>query len=158
MTLDSLNQTPYQCKKHEDSFVFTTQHNVTYEIYYLDGQSYLPDTSFGIHTKILGFKPFESEIKYIPFDPRIAATILHNIEQQFTNKNTVIIYSCDQSDSREKARRRLFNGWFKLYNIELQKVDLDFDDTLFVSILYHPDNIYKLEILQTIPELKNKLD
>ena len=147
---------PYKCENHGDSFVFTTDFNLTYEIYYLDGAAYLPDTAFGMHTKILGFKLITGPIKDIPSDLRIVSTILYNINQRFQDKETVIIYTCDQVDGREKVRKRLFDKWFVEHNTELLKVDLEFDNTLFITILYHPDNSNRAEIEQTIPDLKDK--
>jgi len=109
-----------------------------------------------MHTKILGFKLITGPIKDIPSDLRIVSTILYNINQRFQDKETVIIYTCDQVDGREKVRKRLFDKWFVEHNTELLKVDLEFDNTLFITILYHPDNSNRAEIEQTILDLKDK--
>ena len=159
MTLNSSRPTPYACKNHGDSFVFTTDYKLTYEIYYTERKDYLPsDIPFAPNTKVFGFQPIGTtfiEANQHKFDDRVAATLIDNIKDRFKNKDVILLYVCYQ-DGFEQLRSRLFNWWFIRYNTDLKKVDIASDNHLFISILYHPDNVYRVEIEQTIPELSDK--
>ncbi|WP_080057751.1 DUF6169 family protein [Spirosoma aerolatum] len=50
--------------------------------------------------------------KHIPADPLTEPTILAIFYDFFRSLEHVIIYICDSSDGREKARFRKFTSWF----------------------------------------------
>lgn len=161
MILNSLPQNPYKCEKVGDNFLFTTDSNIVYEIYYTEAAAYFPDdVPFASESKAVGFRPLDIEVadyRGLDSDFRVVATIIQNVSERFNNKNTVLLYSCEDSDGQEKLRHRLFGWWFiRSNNNQLKKIDFTFDDTLFGAVIYHSENVYRYELEQTVPELTNK--
>ncbi|MEO6721152.1 MAG: DUF6169 family protein [Ferruginibacter sp.] len=73
-----------------------------------------------LSTKVFGFnlelKFTPNDLVKIPLDKRIAITITTIIKAFLHKKENVVVYICDNSDNREKARFHKFTNWFKLYN------------------------------------------
>ena len=67
----------------------------------------------------------------------ILKTFLH------TNEN-VVVYICDNSDNREKARFHKFTNWFKTYNdgsiIQLKGMIRANNTNILNALLIHKDN------------------
>ena len=113
LSLDTLNKlSPYRVVKSSDNdYWFVTVNGIYYNI------------SFNEEFEIGGcmafqFGIFNHEHKHAPFDPNIKRTIIAIINEFFAKNLNVLLYTCDSSDKREKARNRLFIKWFKEENGE----------------------------------------
>lgn len=73
----------------------------------------LAQNVFGFNLE-LKFKP--DKLEKIPLDKRIAATVTTILSTFLHEKENVVVYICDNSDKREKARFHKFYHWFKQYN------------------------------------------
>ncbi len=94
----------------------------------------------------------------IPNDPVIALTIAHIIAHFFTVHERVILYICDDSDTRELALKRKFDNWFgRFRNPLFEKYDLptvaEGPDRYFASLLFRIDNPHRLAIITAFEEL-----
>ena len=85
-----------------------------------------------------------ADIDKVPLDKRIAATVTNIIMAFLHEKENVVVYICDNSDSREKARFHKFYHWFKQYNdgsiVQLRGVIHAGDTNILNALLIHKDN------------------
>lgn len=147
MESDFLNHNHYKILETPEGFVFITNQGIEYIVYFIYGEDYLPNQSYSKDIYVFGF---QSNVKSKGiFDKRVAETIIQILDQFFKDKKNLIVYSCDQSDNKETARKKLFDGWFNAYGlIDYIKVDFQFEDSLYVSVIYRKDNpnIKEIEI------------
>lgn len=125
-----------------NSYFFTTLDTITYEI------KFIPSTEYFSAYPDLESDAFEMTISIadnpignrLPSDKRTAPTIFAIFEDFFLPKTQIIVFICDSSDGRAKARHRKFGLWF--YNNVIQTdllIKLDRGITLMatgVSISY----------------------
>ncbi len=95
---------------------------------------------------------------YIPADRAILSTIVAIITDFFAVHKRVILYICDDSDSREQARKRKFDNWYKRFGSVLyQKYDLptvsDHSERFFASIFFRRDNPNRLAVIDAFDRL-----
>lgn len=126
-----------------NSYYFTTIDNITYEI------KFVPSSDFFAAYEELEADVFEMVISVadnptggrLPADKTIAPTIFAIFEHFFLPRRHVIVFICDSSDGRERARFRKFGLWF--YNKtattdEIAKFDrtaTDGETKIFLSLL-----------------------
>lgn len=115
-----LSLQPYNYITHKpDYYTFTSSGGCEYHCYFFDFSAAfylypaLAPKVFGFNLE-LKFKP--NELLKIPLDKRIAATVTTIIKSFLHEKENVVVYICDNSDKREKARFHKFIHWFKMYN------------------------------------------
>lgn len=96
--------------------------------------------------------------KRIPADPLTEPTIRSIFFDFFRQKDQVIIFICDSSDGRQKARARKFTGWF--YGDVppyLIKFDTKFADgkkeLIYLSIILDARNSHVGELVSLIQNL-----
>lgn len=94
----------------------------------------------------------------IPNDPVVALTIARIIVQFLTAHERVILYICDDSDTRERARKRKFDNWFSRFRNPLfEKYDLptvtEGPDRYYASLLFRIDNPHRLAIITAFDQL-----
>ncbi|MDX5348298.1 MAG: DUF6169 family protein [Hymenobacteraceae bacterium] len=148
---------PYDCIRNDNAFTFTTISGSEYEIYFTPGEDYLPGVIFAPFTRVFGFRQLKPAIRK-SFDPRISATVIQVVLDYFTDKRNVMLYVCDQSDKRERYRDKLFRLWYKIFGSDYSiiKKDIQAEETLFITIVYHADNPFRTEIEASLPDLENK--
>ena len=138
----------YQISKiSEQLYSFTSSVGCTYHCYFYDFSTAFdlyPDLAqhvFGFNLE-LKFKPDEPET--IPLDKRIAATVTTILKAFLHEKENVVVYICDNSDTREKARFHKFSNWFKTYNdgsiIQLRGVIRAGNTNILNALLILKDN------------------
>ncbi len=110
----------YQISRIDERlYSFTTSVGCIYHCYFYDFStafSEFPNLApnvFGFNLEIK-FKP--DHLVKIPLDKRIAATVTNILKVFLHEKENVVVYICDNSDHREKARFHKFTNWFKMYN------------------------------------------
>ena len=95
---------------------------------------------------------------HIPADRSIFPTIVAIISDFFAVHERVILYICDDSDSRELARKRKFDNWFnRLSSHPFEKYDLptvaNGPERYFASIFFRYDNPLRLAIITAFERL-----
>jgi Family of unknown function (DUF6169) len=142
------NLQQYQTSRIDERlYSFTTVVGCLYHCYFYDFSSPFSDYPelapkvFGFNLE-LKFKP--AELKTIPLDKRIAVTVTNIIKTFLREKENVVVYICDNSDSREKARFHKFYHWFKEYNdgsiIQLRGVIRAGNTNILNALLIHKNN------------------
>lgn len=108
LSVDSINETsPYKVENSgEDSFVFITDNGVKYEI------SFVIDYTLDIENSYqLCIDNVDSKTQ--PRDYKVRDTVVVIIKEFFKNNELSLLYICDTSDGRQKARNRIFRIWFE---------------------------------------------
>lgn len=140
-------------------YAFTTVNGVFYEVrfkpsgYVFSDYSW-KDTVFEIIIDLV----FAPDPDRIPSDRSIQATIIKIVADFFTVHERVILYICDDSDSREMARKRKFDTWYARYGTRLfVKYDLppvaDQSERFFASIFCRRDNPNRFAVIDAFDRL-----
>ena len=107
---NAINQrAPYKVEQTGDtSFMFETRHGVVYSV------GFMQDVSF-FSEGVYQFYLINLSSKTIGADRNISETVRVVIEEFFSNKEVVMLYICDTTDTRQESRDRLFKIWFHTY-------------------------------------------
>ena len=129
--MDLHSRLPYDFRKAEDSvYYFETKNGLKYKAYFIE----FPSPVY----KLYSFS-FEKEEGIAPYDSRVEDTIVSILADFFDAENYVLGYTCDVTDGREMARKRLFNRWFEQTNDgSLRKIDFQ-TDNIYVSLIVNKD-------------------
>lgn len=106
-------------------------------------------------SKTFGFSPIsstnsDSEIK-------TSNTIILILSDYFRQDDYIVRYVCDQSDSKQSFRNRLFNLRFNKYNDgNFEKIDLSFEQHTFVSAIIDKNNPFYIDFKQDFSNLGEK--
>lgn len=108
---------PYQVNRNSAGlYYFATTDGIIYFCKFAD-KTLMLSPMLGIYDiEIYEFEffPFIPDgIEKRIYDDRVAITILNVIQQVFTSSLRVLIYLCDASDNKQKARQKLFGSWHK---------------------------------------------
>lgn len=142
----ALSLQPYNFITYKpDYYTFTTNNGCEYHCYFFSF-----DTAFSeypeLATNVFGFN---LELKYEPhdnigIDKRIAETIISILKEFLDKKVNTVVYICDNSDGREKARFHKFTNWFSTYRdgsiIQLKGVIRAGNTNILNAMLIHKDN------------------
>jgi Family of unknown function (DUF6169) len=127
-----------------NSYFFTTIDAIIYEI------KFIPSTDYFNAYPDVEIEAFEMTISVadsptgnrLPSDKRTAPTIFAIFADFFLPKTQIIVFICDSSDGRAKARNRKFDLWFRA-NVRptdlLEKLDrgvLDGDGIIYISLIF----------------------
>jgi len=81
-------------------------------------------------------------------DPRVSLTIISIVEDFFDRGGNMLGYTCDASDKRQNARKRLFSIWYTRYGRgKFVKYDFQQGDT-YISIIAKR-NAHEIEAVKT---------
>jgi hypothetical protein len=138
----------YQISKiSERSYSFQTSAGSIYHCYFFDFSAPFSDYPelapkvFGFNLE-LQFKP--ENLSKLPLDKRIAETVTVILKTFLHTNENVVVYICDNSDNREKARFHKFTNWFKTYNdgsiIQLKGMIRANNTNILNALLIHKDN------------------
>jgi hypothetical protein len=141
-----LNLQPYNfITVKPDYYSFITNSGCEYHCYF-----FAFDTAVSAYpnlaTKVFGFN-LELKVKPITaigLDKRIAATVVTILKEFLNKEENAVVYICDNSDQREKARFHKFTNWFTTYNpgniIQLKGVIRAGNTNILNAMLIHKDN------------------
>ena len=93
---------------------------------------------------VLTKNPYEPKLP--PVDALISATIAKIVAHFFSTYGRVVLYICDDSDSKANSRRKLFDRWFERYKKDIfikRKISLGVDEqgTVYsAELIAHLDN------------------
>ena len=129
--MDLHSRHPYDFRKAEDAvYYFGTENGLKYKAYFIE----FPSTFYNLYSF-----SFDKEEGDSPHDQRVEDTIVAILADFFDSENYVLGYTCDVTDGREMARKRLFNRWFEQANDgSLRKIDFQ-TDNIFVSLIVNRD-------------------
>ena len=122
---------PYDFIKADDAtYYFETENGLKYRAYFIE----FPSPFY----KLYSFS-FDKEDGCAPYDSRVKDTIVSVMADFFDEQNHILGYTCDVTDGRELARKRLFDRWFKQENDgTLRKIDFQADN-IYVSLIVNKD-------------------
>ncbi len=148
-------------------YIFSTQGEVKYEI------KFVPSTDYFSGYDALEVEVFEMVIAVadnpgggrLPADDRTAPTIFTIFEHFFLPHRHALIFICDSSDGRERARFRKFGWWFyhratmsAYFDLDIAKFDqqiTDGDQMILVSLIFsrrHPQQKLIVDIFMALDE------
>jgi Family of unknown function (DUF6169) len=138
----------YQISRiNERIYSFSTSIGCIYHCYFFDFSTAFSDYPelaskvFGFNLE-LKFKP--GQIDNIPLDKRIAASVAAILKAFLDQKEHAVVYICDNSDNREKARFHKFTNWFRTYNdgsiLQLKGVIHAGGTSILNALLIHKNN------------------
>ncbi|MBX3242234.1 MAG: hypothetical protein KIT80_14685 [Chitinophagaceae bacterium] len=160
---------PYNYITHKpDYYTFITSNGCEYHCYFFDFSTPFSDypelapNVFGFNLE-LKFKP--EGLDKVPPDKRIGETVTIILKTFLREKKNVVVYICDNSDNREKARFHKFTNWFRAYNdgtiIQLRGVIRTGNINILNALLIHRDNLLLndfIEAYQILTEVYSKPD
>lgn len=150
----------YFLEDFSNSYFFETALGIKYEVKfkpftYLFSNPYYANNTFEFVIDI-NYNPTD---KRPPLDRRTSKTIADIFEDFFQKKDdTITVYVCDSSDSRQIARSRKFHIWFEEFQRKnFVKYDLsliDSEGVMFpISIILHSKNPYKIQIFKEFDDI-----
>lgn len=115
------SQNPYELISSDNGYIFETEHGQRYVLSFLlyplvnENPNYL--------AYMFNIEPLNS--KKAVKDVRIEMTIRHTFTKFFEENKDVLIVIMDTHDGRHKARKRLFELWYKNANVTyVEKINL----------------------------------
>lgn len=141
-------------------YKFTTQRSVEYDVRFKPSADYIPpDEPWRDDLYELVIEVAEApDPTCIPADSAIFPTIVAIITDFFRTRQRVVLYICDDSDSKELARKRKFDGWYtRLGDSFFEKYDLPTvaagPERYFASVFFRRDNPYRFAIVAAFERL-----
>ena len=146
----------------DNVYSFGTKNNIEYDVRFKPGIDYISsdepwrDDFYEIVIELIK----APDPAHIPADRAILSTIVAIITHFFTVHERVILYICDDSDSRELARKRKFDNWFSRFSKHLfEKHDLPTvavgPERYFASIFFRSDNPYRSAVIAAFDRLSS---
>lgn len=145
---------------HENLYKFETKNGVEYDVRFKPNADYVPpeepwrDELYEIVIDVAS----APDPARIPADRVIFPTIVVIIADFFANHQRVILYICDDSDSKELARKRKFDGWYaRSGDFLFEKHDLPTvaigPERYFASVFFRRDNPNRFAIIAAFDRL-----
>ena len=154
--VDINKKAPYQVvESGENSFSFTTQYGLVYNVGFCVDQSFLEEGVYQFYILNLDDSHFHQ-------DDKVKDTIQAVIEVFFEMEPAVMLYICDIKDNRQAGRDRLFRLWFLEYansaNFTMVNENVTFDETTYyASILLRNDHPDYISIIQLFKDFVSDL-
>ena len=102
-------------------YIFETRFGASYEVKFKPSGYLVDNPAFEAYVFelviILAENPYSPKLP--PVDALMSATIRAIVADFFKTHERVVIYICDDSDSKADSRRKLFDRWFGRYKKEL---------------------------------------
>lgn len=141
------NLQPYRYNVHRpDYYSFITDAGTEYHCYFFSADSFFSEFP-ELAAKVFGFNlELKNKSSNAPTGPdkRIAETVITILKTFLNEKKNAVIYVCDNSDGREKARFHKFTYWFSSYDdgtiIQLKGVIRAGKTNILNAMLIHKDN------------------
>jgi hypothetical protein len=136
-----------------DYYTFTTFGGTEYHCYFYTAEEIFSDYP-SLSKKIFGFNIVLKENSSLQkgLDKRIAATVVTILKKFIDEKKNAVVYICDNSDGREKARYHKFSHWFRQYNdgsiIQLKGVVRAGGTNILNALLIHKENKYLNDFIE----------
>lgn len=136
-----------------DYYTFTTPGGTEYHCYFYTAEEIFSDYP-SLSKKVFGFNIVLKDNPSLQkgLDKRIAATVVAILKGFIDEKKNAVVYICDNSDGREKARYHKFSHWFRQYNdgsiIQLKGVVRAGGTNILNALLIHKENKYLNDFIE----------
>jgi Family of unknown function (DUF6169) len=136
-----------------DYYTFTTLAGTEYHCYFYAAEEIFSDYPL-LAKKAFGFNiVLKNNITLQKgLDKRIASTVVKILKTFLDEKKNAIVYICDNSDGREKARFHKFSHWFHQYDdgsiIQLRGVVHAGGTNILNALLIHKENKYLNDFIE----------
>ena len=136
-----------------DYYTFTTLGGTEYHCYFYTAEEIFSDYP-SLSKKVFGFNIVLKDNISLQkgLDKRIAATVVTILKNFIDEKKNAVVYICDNSDGREKARYHKFSHWFRQYNdgsiIQLKGVVRAGGTNILNALLIHKENKYLNDFIE----------
>lgn len=146
----------YQLNKLDKGYSFVTTNGIEYTTYFLSGADYISNQPFSHLISVFGFASnYQGKCNY---DPNIESTIIFLLKDFLKDNHNILLFSCDQKDSRQRHGKIVFNKWFNNNkNGSYVKHDICIEDTLYISLIFKTDNPFEKEIVKSKELLENDM-
>jgi hypothetical protein len=122
----AINLHAYNFYQFDDlTFLFTTQAGDEYQCYFISYADYFasqPDIAPNFFSFNLTLISNEGEPIRKGTDKRVADTVITIVGDFLSSKSNAVVYVCDNSDGKERARSRKFLSWFDYYDHPSSKI------------------------------------
>lgn len=157
--IPSYLQSHYEVEENEYGYQFVTDAGV---IYILTFVSY-PSASEFLSTNIYMFNIERVERSDLfhggQQDDKVRNTVLYVLDSFFQDHEDALITICDVSDGKQKARKRLFDSWYKNFNynrlIKLEAECLIDTTHTSVSLLFSKGHYNQENLKREFQHLRN---
>jgi Family of unknown function (DUF6169) len=116
----------YNFYKFDDlTFLFTTEAGDEYQCYFISYADYFasqPDIAPNFFSFNLKLISNDGTPVRKGTDKRIADTVITIVGDFLGSKSNAVVYVCDNSDGKERARSRKFLSWFEYYDHPSSKI------------------------------------
>jgi hypothetical protein len=102
---------PYKYRLVGDTYIFTTSSKREYSFKFLDITETYRSINPNLQSNVYEFF-FFSDKPIKRKDERISKTITLAINRLLTKTDSVVCFTCDNTDKKEDGRKRLFQLWF----------------------------------------------
>lgn len=137
---------PYHVHLNDATYSFSTEYGLHYACDFYDITPLLPPVVGIYDIQVLDFE-FTASGKQ-KHDPRVGDTIRELIRQTFDDNKRAVLFMCDNSDSKGKARHKTFQKWSDDPMIKREDWELQAGDQVVLgSILTRKDFPYP-DVLQ----------
>ncbi|MFN3851058.1 MAG: DUF6169 family protein [Spirosomataceae bacterium] len=141
-----------------NSYIFFTDNAVVYDVFFVKVDYFYQYPIFADNVYELVIKAPNDA----PQDRLTSATIAAIFLDFIDSEDKIVIYTCDLSDKREKARNRKFDDWFSRYNKgRFIKIGHSFEDistSIYTSLILDETNPHKLQVINAFNELITEFD
>lgn len=144
---------------YNNTYIFETDYKVLYDVKFKPSFYLFEESSpFSRFAYELVIAVVEQPNDKVPSDPLIAFTIAAIVKNFFQFKERIILYICETSDRRHKARYRKFSAWFDEFNdktlLKIESMIPDKDGiTYFNALIIRRDNPEKERIIEAFKKL-----
>lgn len=155
----------YDINLHDEDpyfYTFTTEHDVLYSCRFGKVSSLSPVLGiYDLKVRDFLFYPSYPNPYKKHNDIRIFPTIKGLVEDYLNRQDHILLYVCDSSDNREKARQKLFTKWHEsmadtVFYHELE-IEVDDDLTLECGVMVHKKckyhDVIQRELLEKAPSV-----
>lgn len=148
LNMDTKQLQPYNYQAiAPNDFTFTTKHGVNYRAYFLPYGEYTPQ-----YGSIYIFNLSNINEETHPVDIRISHTVAAILSDFFEEEENSAVIMCDNSDSKEFKRFKLFDRWYKkLKDKDVMKLDSAIETdyySLYISLFVHNNNPWKNNVIK----------
>ena len=147
----------------QNAYLFTTDIGIKYEIKFVPSSDYFNaymDVDAEVFEMVISIADNPAGGR-LPSDERVAPTIFVIFEDFFLAQRHVIVFICDSTDGRGKARHRKFGHWFYNENVKtdvmtkFDRIVVDGSNRIYLSLIMsrlHPNASRIVEIFMRMGE------
>ncbi len=140
---------PYNIHLNEGIYSFVTDQKLAYGCQFLDVTPMLSPIVGVYDIQVMDFEFDVHPRTKAKHDPRVGDTIRNLMQDVFEENKRAVIFMCDNSDNRAKARHKLFKKWSDDPNFHRDDLAVEAgDQVLLGSLLTRKDFPYRF-VLET---------